>query len=129
LEEKCEHAFVSIKGSPYQRFRRTLETGNPLLVRAAAAELGHVSLADALAICLVLLEHEPGLYGRAAARWTARYCLEVRGVGLEEALGVLSAMQLMAAADRVLGQRQLLELCRARSLGEVCGVLERASVR
>jgi hypothetical protein len=67
------------KGSPYQRFRRALETRNPLLVRSAAAELEHISLADALAICLVLLEHEPGLYGRAAARWTARYCLEVRG--------------------------------------------------
>jgi len=77
----------------------------------------------------MLLDHEPEPYGRAAARWTARYCLEVREVGLEEALGVLSAVQLMAAADRALGQRQLLELCRARSLGEVCGVLERASVR
>jgi hypothetical protein len=35
-------------GSPYARFRRALATGNPGLVMPAAAELGRLSLADAL---------------------------------------------------------------------------------
>jgi hypothetical protein len=43
-------------------------------VRGAAAELEHISLSDALAICLVLLDDEPGLFERAGTRWTARYC-------------------------------------------------------
>jgi hypothetical protein len=48
----CEHVFVTSQGSAHARFRRALATGNPLLVRAAAAELGSISLADALSICL-----------------------------------------------------------------------------
>ena len=120
---------MSIKGSPYQRFIRALETGNPLLVRSAAAELPHVSLADALAICLVLLDREPELYGRAAARWTARYCLEVRGVALEEAVAVLGAMALLRTPHRAVARRTLLDLCSARNLGGVCEVLEPSTRR
>jgi hypothetical protein len=52
--------------SAHARFRRALATGNPLLVRVAAAELGSISLADALSICLVRLRAEPRRYGRAA---------------------------------------------------------------
>ena len=40
--------FVSIKGSPYARFRRALQTGNPTMVQAAAAELPQLSLSDAM---------------------------------------------------------------------------------
>src|SRR4051812_24937866 len=39
---------VTSDGSAYTRFRRALDTGNLPLVRAAAAELPHVDLADAL---------------------------------------------------------------------------------
>jgi len=46
---------VTWQGSADARIRRALATGNPLLVRAAAAELGTISLADALSICLVPL--------------------------------------------------------------------------
>jgi hypothetical protein len=48
---RCEHAFVSIKGSPYAYSRRrTLETRNLAIVLPAAAELAHIGLSDALAI-------------------------------------------------------------------------------
>ena len=79
----CEHVFVSIKGASYQRFRRALTTGNALLVRTAAAELnGRLSLADALAVTLVLKD-DPR-FPRAAARWVARLALETRDVSLAD---------------------------------------------
>src|SRR6186997_1337658 len=65
--------------------RRALATGNPLLVRATAAELGSISLADALSICLVFLRAEPTRYGRAAARLHARLIRDVARVELEDA--------------------------------------------
>ena len=65
--------FVTSDGSPYTRFRRALETGNLLLIRAAAAELPQVNLGDALCICVAIREAEPE---RAALRWLARFCVE-----------------------------------------------------
>ena len=64
--------FVGEHGSPYTRFRRALAAGNPLLVTAAALELGCLSLADALAVCLVFRDHDRERYERAAVRWLAR---------------------------------------------------------
>jgi len=53
-------------GSPYARFRRSPETGNPYLVLAAACELPQVALDDALRVCLVLRDSDPDRYERAA---------------------------------------------------------------
>jgi hypothetical protein len=64
---------MSIKGSPYARFKRALATGNLTLIRGAARELPQVGLDDALTICLVVLKREPELYERSALRWLARF--------------------------------------------------------
>src|SRR5436305_5304263 len=80
----CEHMFVSVKGSPYVRFKRALATGNLALVRAAAAELPAIDLGDALAICLLMSERDDERFERAAVRWLARVALERPGVGLGE---------------------------------------------
>jgi hypothetical protein len=93
----CEHAFVSIKGSSYERFRRALDAGSPLLVTGAAAELPRLSLADALAVTLVLSADDRRRYERAAARWTARLCLETPGVTLSD--GQLAGAALQQLAD------------------------------
>jgi hypothetical protein len=90
----CEHAFVSIKGSPYARFRRALETGNLALIRTAAAELPQVNLDDALRICLVIREREPGSFDRAACRWLARYATQRRATLARLAVAV-AALELM----------------------------------
>ena len=63
-------------GSAYARFRRALETGNELLVLAAARELPKVALHDALRICLVFRDGDPERYQRAAVRWLGRFALE-----------------------------------------------------
>ena len=58
-------------GSPYVRFRRSLETGNPHLVLAAARELPQVALDDELRICLVLRDGDHDRYERAEVRLAA----------------------------------------------------------
>jgi len=63
-------------GSAYARFQRALATGNLNLIRAAAAELPRVDLADALAVCMAIRESEPQRFERAALRWLARYAVE-----------------------------------------------------
>ena len=49
----CEHAFVmASSGSAYGRFRRALDNGNLLAARAAATELEHGGLAEALFVAI-----------------------------------------------------------------------------
>lgn len=71
-------------GSPSARFRRSLETGNPHLVLAAARELPRVAPDEALRVCLVLRDGDPDRYGRAAVRWLGRFALEGGGVTIAE---------------------------------------------
>jgi hypothetical protein len=75
--------FVTSDGSAYTRFRRALEAGNELLVIAAARELPHISLDDALRICLVFRNGDRQRYERAAVRWLGRFALEARGVTID----------------------------------------------
>jgi hypothetical protein len=54
------------------------QSGNVTLIRNAARELPHVDLTDALAVCIVIRTAEPERFERAALRWLARFCLELR---------------------------------------------------
>ena len=63
--------------------------------RAAASELKHVGLAEALELTLLILAKEPMRFRAAALRWHARYCGDNK-VSIEEAtamLGLLSNAQ------------------------------------
>jgi hypothetical protein len=75
---------MTSEGSPYARFRRALDTGNPALVTAAARELPRIELDDALRICLVLRGDDPDRYERAAVRWLGRFALEARAVTIDD---------------------------------------------
>ena len=100
---------MSTKGHGYARFRRALALRDLDLIRHAAAELPRVPLDDAAAVCALLADKEPGRFERAAARWLARYCLEVRDVTLDsidEALGALQAMR-ATPADALVTLRDL----------------------
>jgi hypothetical protein len=48
--------FAPSQGSAYGRLRRALDTGNPTIALAAAAELDFVSLPDALELLLLLVD-------------------------------------------------------------------------
>lgn len=81
---------MSIKGSPYQNFRRAIETGNLNIVLPAAAELRTVNLNDALSILALLAQQRPTRYPRAAARWVGRLAVERPDITIAE-LGVIVA--------------------------------------
>jgi hypothetical protein len=87
--------FVSIKGSPYARFRRALEVGRLPIVYAAAAELGRIDLADALEILALIAEQDPERYPRAAGRFIGRFALERGPAHIAELRIALAACELL----------------------------------
>jgi len=107
--------FVSIKGSPYARFRRALALGKLSLVYTAAAELPTINLHDALAITLLIELQDNDRYDRAVVRWLGRFALEVPTVGIEDLRRALLAFQ--ALPENPEGARQALrDLCAAHGL-------------
>jgi hypothetical protein len=116
---------VTSQGSPYGRFRRALDTGNATIALAAATELRSVSLTDALELCLLLCEREPGRYERAALRWHGRYYQEVDGVSLDEAQAVLALLAALRGSRRPSVAHSLAELFDRRQLHQASAVLIR----
>lgn len=116
---------MTSQGSPVARFRRALNTRNPTLVRAAAAEIPHVSLDDALAACLVVGAREPDLYPRWAARWLGRYAVEAGACDLDELHLLLAALrQIPEPAHRQLGLDTLAALAEARGQTALVAVVD-----
>jgi hypothetical protein len=74
---------VTSQGHAYAQFQRALKTGNPVLALDAARELNHITLEDALGLCM-LLRKDARRYQRATARWLARYHADVEGVTLTD---------------------------------------------
>ena len=109
---------MTSQGHAYGIFRRSLERGTPLQIRAAAAELATVSLEDALAICLAFLDQEPASYPRAAAKWASRMSVE-RSVSLADAQLLLAALGALPGAGVRAGAEALIELCALYELRRV----------
>ncbi len=107
--------FVTSDGSPYARFRRALETGNELLVLGAARELPQIALDDALRICLVLRDGDPGRYERAAVRWLGRFALEARAVTIVDLRAAAAALEALPTQTAEAMER-LQQLCVARGI-------------
>jgi hypothetical protein len=89
-EVVCSIALTS-QGNAYAQFQRALKRGNPILALDAARELNHVTLEDALSLCLVMRQ-DTRRYPRAGARWLARYHAEVEAVTLTEIQEVADLM-------------------------------------
>lgn len=115
---------MTSQGSPHTRFQRALASRNPMLVVAAAAELGRLSLADALAVTLVFLPQEHERYERASVRWHARWCLEARPRPDEAGLALAALHALPGPARQAAGEA-LIELLEAHGLDEAADVLGR----
>jgi hypothetical protein len=82
---------VTSQGHAYAQFQRALKAGNAFVAMEAARELNHVTLEDALSLCLVT-RGDRHRYQRAAARWLARYHAEVDAVTLTEIRDVADLM-------------------------------------
>jgi hypothetical protein len=118
--------FVGASGSPYAAFRRALDKRNLTLALAEARGLPVVNLADALELLLLIRDQQPDRYDRAAARWLARYCVEVPGVDLAEAALTAGALTALAAPEQRVGALALVALARQRRLRDVERVLRRS---
>jgi hypothetical protein len=111
---------MTSSGSAYARFRRALDSGNLLGARAAAIELKHVGLAEALEFALLILAREPTRFRAAALRWHARYCGDNK-VSLEEATAVLGLLA-MLEGRRARPAAQALSIGLLRSADRLDGV-------
>ena len=100
---------MTSQGSPYARFRRALARGSLAQILAAADELPHIALDDALAICTAMQGHEQA--DRAAVRWLARLALERPTVRLEDLRAGLAAFEAFPYNPQG-ARRALDELCR-----------------
>jgi hypothetical protein len=113
-------------GSPHATFQRALKQGNLTMAVAVARELPFVRLGDALALTLLILERDPPRYSTAAARWAARFVLEVTPAP------TLAESQLLSAALADLpsapARETLARICAARGLQECTAALERWSL-
>ena len=113
---------MTSSGSPYARFQRALATGNLILVRAAAAELPRIGVAEAM--LLVILRAEPDQYERAAVRWLGRLALERTDVdldGLSQAAAALEALPVSPESARPM----LAEVCRRAGQAQAAAVFTR----
>jgi hypothetical protein len=113
---------VSIKGSPYARFRAALRAGNLLLVRTAAAELPRVDLIDALAICVLMGAQQDERFDRAATRWLARLALERPGIDLDDLRDGLNALDALPHNPGA-ARGELIALCSRHGLPEAARIL------
>jgi len=101
-ERVCEHAFpITSQGHAYARFQRALKTKNAHIALAAAAELRHVGLADALSLLLLIREHKPVLCDKAAVRWFAKYAAEDRYLLLRAARELIDLLDSVGRHDQV----------------------------
>jgi hypothetical protein len=103
--------------SAARRFRRALASGNPRLVRSAAAELPVIGIAEAAAILLVIERTEPETFERTALRWLAR--LTTEGPHVDLSCVAQAAIALEALPHEPAARATLAEVCRTAGLPEV----------
>ena len=116
---------MTSQGSAHTRFRRAVESRNALVATATAHELPHISLADALALTLLLRDVDAPRYPRAALRWHRRLADEAADLTLEEATLALTALLALPGRRPEPAARCLLELLELHGLDRPADELER----
>ncbi len=115
-------SIVTSQGSAYGRFQRALRTGRLPQIHAAALELPHVELIDALRIVLLMRAADDERYDRAATRWLARFALERPSARLEDLQLALHALEALPYNERA-ARATLGRLCEAHGLRRVARAL------
>src|SRR4051794_10009428 len=109
------HGWASVEcGGAATSYGRALATGNPGLVIPAAAELGRLSLADALAVVLVVRGDDAACFERAVVRW--------------HSLAAQHACEAQTDAGRLQGVARIGGAAAGRLLAELCALYGLASV-
>ncbi len=112
---------MTSQGSPHAHFRRAVATGNLIIIRAAAAELGWIGVADAAAILLVIARVEPHSYERAAIRWLAKLCSERSRIALPDIAQAAGALEALPH-DTATARTSLANVCRRAGLLDAAAV-------
>ena len=92
---------MSIKGSPYARFRRSLQGGQLAVVLTEARELPRIELDDALEVLVLMARAEHPAFDRAAARWVGRLIAE-QPLSLRDARYALALVERLPACAEAL---------------------------
>jgi hypothetical protein len=88
---------VGTAGSAYMDFQRALKSKNLTVVESAARALPQLSLADSLAVLLLMAEQNDPRFQRAAARWAGRAIAE-QHLSLDDSRRVLGLVEIMLTA-------------------------------
>src|SRR5438093_3834237 len=83
---------MTSEGSAQGRFQRAIQRRNVFAAEMALREMDYVSLANALALTLLLAEQAPQRFARAAVRWHARFVEDAKGITLEDSQLALAAL-------------------------------------
>jgi hypothetical protein len=118
---------MTSQGSAYGRFQRAMRRRQLFHAELAARELGHLSLADALSLAVLIADAEPQRWPRAAARWHARFVLEAKGIGLDESALAFTAVAALRGTHRQLAALTLQQLARSHGLRSLEGAIARAA--
>jgi hypothetical protein len=114
--------FVRSEGSPYARLRRALDHSNLTEALAAAGDLPHVGLVEALELVLLVCDRAPEKYERAVLRWCVRFVRETPGVSLADAQAILALLALLPTR-REQAAHALSDLLYRRGLERACEAL------
>jgi hypothetical protein len=106
---------LTAQGHPRAIFNRALENGNLVLAEMTARELGRLTLVESLRLTIVYADRDPDKFGRAAARWLARFTAEA---GLDPVATQLAptALTLLPTQERARGCTILAELGRRHGI-------------
>jgi hypothetical protein len=102
---------MTSQGTAHGRFTRAVASGNLSAAELAARELRWLSLEDALALCVLFADRDPGRFERAALRWLARLLAE-RSPSLEQLGLAVSALASLPHGSRAASTFTLRRLCR-----------------
>ena len=83
---------MTAQGHPRAIFNRAIENGNVLAAEMTARELGRITLEEALALTVLVVEKAPGRRPRYAVRWLLRLLQEDENLTIEDAGLAASAL-------------------------------------
>jgi hypothetical protein len=63
---------MTSQGTASGRFTRAIQRGHLLAAEMAAREMGHLSLSNALSLCILYRREQDPRFDRAAVRWVRR---------------------------------------------------------
>jgi len=108
---------LTAQGSSRPIFKRAIQRENLLSAEMAAFEMGHVTLAESLALTALVAQKDPGRRSRYTVRWLRRLLEEDEHLSIEEA-------SLAASALAALGSRR-----HAEALSTLSAMVGQASGR